>query len=333
VSASVPLLRLYREGRLESQHRGLLCVVEDGEVVLQRGDPTWHVFYRSTSKPLQAVAGVASGAADAFGLTEEELAVATGSHNGGPEHVRAVRSILKKAQVPEEALGCGGHYSFDPDIAYSQRTRSTTPKAIWSNCSGKHALMLATARHLGAPLETYLTPTHPVQEAIRRTVALFCGLAPEALHVAVDGCSAPTFAVPLERVAWSMAHFGAPADLPDAEAHAARRLAAAMHAHPILVAGRKRFDTDLMQTASRFLLAKAGAEAVHVVVVPERRLGMAVKVEDGNDRGYRLVVLDVLRRLGVLEPAEADALEARQAERTVRNWRKSAVGHVEVLLD
>jgi len=332
VESSVPLVSVRRGGREESLHRGSVAVWEGDGLRAALGDPARITFYRSSSKPLQALVGVHGGAVDAFHLTEAELALAAGSHSGADVHVAAARSVLAKAAVPEAALGCGGHWSIDADVAQRQRIACKRPLSVHSNCSGKHALMLAGAQHLGAPLEEYLFPDHPLQRRIRADVALFAGLPVEQVAVTVDGCGAPTFAVPLAAAARSIARFGAPDGLPDGLVRAARRVGAAMRAHPEMVAGEGRFDTDLMRTAKGRILAKGGAEGVHVVAVPERRLGIVVKVDDGSDRGYRLVVVEILRRLGLLTDAEAAGLAERQGQKTQKNFAGREVGDLTMLL-
>jgi L-asparaginase II len=329
---SVPLVRMRRGGREESLHRGALVVWEGERARASLGDPQRAVFYRSASKPLQALVGVHGGAADAFGLDEAELALATGSHSGADVHVATARALLAKAGVPESALGCGGHWSIDADVAQKQRRAADRPAPILSNCSGKHSLMLAGAKHRGASLADYLAPDHPLQRRIRSDVAIFAGVAVDEVAVTVDGCSAPTFAVPLAGAARSMARLGSPEDMPEPLAKAARRLTTAMRAHPEMVAGEGRFDTDLMRTARGRIVAKGGAEGVHVVAVPDLRLGIAVKVDDGSDRGYRLVVIELLRRLGLVGDAEAAGLAERQGQKTQKNFAGREVGDLEVLL-
>jgi L-asparaginase II len=319
VASSDPLVRVLRGGIEESLHRGALVVVERGATTVVRGDPRRLVYYRSASKPLQAIEVVVSGAADRFGLSPEELAVACGSHSAEARHLEAVRSLLGKAGVPESALRCGGHPSIQRDVAFEQRRDGVALSPIHSNCSGKHAAMLASARHRGEPLDGYLDAKHPVQASIRSHLAAFCGIAPEDVRAGRNGCGAPTWAVPLGAMALSVARLGHPEGVAPPLAEAATRIADAMTAHPAMVAGTGRFDTDLMEGAKgERVIAKAGAEGVHAVSVPGRALGMAVKVDDGEDRGYRAVVVEMLRRLGVLEDAEAAALRDRYAPETVR---------------
>jgi L-asparaginase II len=329
VEASETLVRVTRGGVVESTHRGAVVLVEDGRETLVLGDPDRVVFYRSANKPLQAIEVVACGAADAFGLAPAELAIAAGSHSGEPRHLETVRSLLAKAGVPESALRCGGHRSSNPSVAFAQRRDGVPVTSILSNCSGKHAAMLASAKHRGAPLEGYLDPAHPVQASIRAHVAAFAGIAPEALHVGVDGCGAPAFALPLRAMARSIATFGAPRGVAEPLARAARRIAAAMLAHPEMVAGEERFDTDLMRAGEGRVLAKAGAEGVHGCAVPARAAGFAVKVDDGSDRGYRTVVLDLLVRLGGLSREAADRLAAAHAPRAITSLAGAPAGTLE----
>lgn len=329
---AVPLLHVLRGGILESVHRGAVMVARGDEVDAVAGDPAWVVFYRSTSKPLQALVGVTSGAADAFGFTSKELALAAGSHSTRPEHVETARSMLAKAGIEESALQCGGHYAFDAEERKRQKAETDRPLPVWSNCSGKHAMMLATAKHLGLPLDTYLDPEHPVQREIRRHVAQLGGIEETQVGVGMDGCSAPAFAVPLGAMARSLARFGAPDALPPDLAAAARRIGAAMHAHPFMIGGPGRFDTDLMESSASCLLAKAGAEGVHGTVAPEHGMGLVVKAEDGQDRGYRLVVLAMLERLGLLGAAEAEGLRSRQCDPVVKSIKGQDLGRLEVVV-
>jgi L-asparaginase II len=296
------------------------------------GDPNRIVFYRSSSKPLQALVGVHGGAADAFRLSDDELALATGSHSGADVHVTAARSLLAKAGVPESALGCGGHWSIDADVAQQQRRTGGRPAAVLSNCSGKHALMLAGAKHRGASLNDYLSPDHPHQRQIRADVAAFAGVPAADVAVSIDGCSAPTFALPLAAAARSVARLAQPKGVPEPLARAATRIVAAMLAHPEMVAGEGRFDTDLMRTARGRIVAKGGAEGVHIVAVPDLGLGLAVKVDDGSDRGYRLVVIEILRRLKIVSDVEAAGLAERQGQKTQKNFAGREVGDLEMLL-
>ncbi len=331
--APVPLVHVSRGGRLECVHRGHYVIVQDGLVVEQAGDAGFQTYYRSTSKPFQSMACITSGAADRFGFTPAMLALAAGSHNSEPAQLEVARGMLAAAGVEESALCCGGHWSINKQVARAQVLEvgadADPLPAIWSNCSGKHASMLASAVALEAPLGTYVDPVHPAQLEITRVIAACAGVEPEAIGIGCDGCGAPVHAVSLEAMARSLWRLGDPASLPAELGDAAERVGQAMSEHPGMVAGAKRFDTDLMETASMRILSKGGAEGVHGLAVPRLKLGLALKVEDGSDRGYRLVVIELLRRYGALTSEEAEVLAQRHG-RTIRNLAVTEVGHLTV---
>lgn len=334
MASPIPLVHVLRGGRIECIHHGSYVLVQDGLVLESAGKPTRAAYFRSTAKPFQSMACVLSGAADQFDFTPAMLALAAGSHNGEPEQVAVARAMLEQAGVDEDALQCGGHRSIDSKTARQQIVElgpEAPFPAVWSNCSGKHASMLASAVADGAPLGTYLDPVHPVQLRITDIIARCAEVDPAHIGIGVDGCGAPVHDLPLVAMARAMHRLGCPDGLPEAMADAARRVAAAMSAHPGMVGGLRRFDTDLMETAGAVLLAKAGAEGVHGVAVPHRKLGLAVKVEDGSDRGYRQVVIELLRRHGALTTAEADALSERHG-RTVKNFAGAEVGRLAVMI-
>jgi len=205
-----PMVEVTRGSLVESAHRGAIAVVDDsGHLVASLGSAGQPFFARSCAKPFQALALVCSGAADAFGLTEAELAVVCASHSGEPEHVALVESVLAKAEVSASKLVCGVHPPFDSAARTALSARGAAPSALHNNCSGKHAGMLALSRHLSLPLDGYTDPDHGVQVAIHRLFAYLAGLEPSELRIAVDGCTAPTFSLPLRAFALSLARLAA----------------------------------------------------------------------------------------------------------------------------
>lgn len=334
MAGPVPLVHVLRGGRVESVHSGSYVLVQDGLVIEDAGNPERRAYFRSTAKPFQSMACVLSGAADAFQYTPAMLSLAAGSHNGEARHVALVRAMLDAAGLSEDALQCGGHGSIDAEVKREQMKEHgdiATLPAVYSNCSGKHASMLASAKHLGLPLGTYLDPIHPVQQAGTDVIATCAGAELDAVGIAIDGCGAPVHEITVTQMAHAMHRLGCPDTLPEPMAAAARRVTAGMEAHPEMVAGLRRFDTDLMEVAGAVLLAKAGAEGVHGVAVPHLGLGLAVKVEDGHDRGYRQVVIELLRRHGALTPDEADTLSERHG-RALKNFAGTEVGHLAVMI-
>ncbi|MEE9471152.1 MAG: asparaginase, partial [Gemmatimonadota bacterium] len=227
-SGYVPLVEIVRGDVVESVHHGAISIVTDAGLSLAAaGDPATVTFLRSAAKPIQILPLLAEGAADRFGLTAEEIAVIIGSHGGESRHLDTVRSILKKTGLDESALRCGIHSPMHPPAARELRAGGREPTVLHKNCSGKHAGMLALAVALGAPVETYLEPDHPVQVRIRSAIQTFADLPDGGLKMAVDGCSAPTFALTLDRAALTFARLLAPSGPPEPFRSSAQRVVAA----------------------------------------------------------------------------------------------------------
>jgi L-asparaginase II len=326
---------------VESRHRGFIAVVDAaGEIVASLGDIKTPAWFRSAAKPFQTIPIIASGAASRYGITQSELAVITGSHSGERVHLEAVLSILNKIALDESALKCGAHMPFDAASAKRLRAEKSQPKALHNNCSGKHAGMLAFAKHLDEPTEDYIDPDHPIQKRIRATLARFAGVHVDEIKIAVDGCSAPVFGLSVEAMARSYArllgaeHGGIEPDL----ATAAEAAVNAMIEYPEMVGGTSdRLDTDLMLAANGHsavkIISKVGAEGVQLLgVKPSEHYpkgqGIAIKIEDGDTRRARdPVVIETLRQLGLLDDDQLAEL-ARYARSTVFNHREIEVGAV-----
>lgn len=316
---------MLRNGHIESVHLGHVAVVDaSGRVVAQAGEPRVLVFPRSSFKPFQALPIVESGAFAKSGLGAEALALIAGSHGGSDAHVTLVRAILDAAGAGEGDLQCGTHIPYDEPTAAALRERGERPGPLRHNCSGKHAGMLLYARFLGAPLESYLDPAHPVQQAI---FTRFQDLMGESLDgTAVDGCSAPTPRMPLATLARAFALLAAGRDAAGRPVPALAEVREAMRAHPFSVAGDGRLDTLIMQAAPD-LVAKAGAEAVHATGVVGNGTGIAVKVVDGTRRALAPAVVTVLAEAGVLD-AEARRVLAPLADERLRNFAELEVGAI-----
>ncbi|MCS7266650.1 MAG: asparaginase [Geminicoccaceae bacterium] len=317
-------VEVWRGDRVESRHRASLAVADrGGRLRLAVGDTERPVYPRSAVKPLQALPLVESGAADAWALSAAELALACASHAGEPIHVATVAAWLARLGCDETVLVCGPHPPLDGPSAERLARAGEAPSRLHNNCSGKHAGMLALARRLGAPLSSYERPDHPVQRAIR---AVLCDLCDGRLEEppAIDGCGVPTWAVPLSALATAFARFATPDGLAPERAAAAARIARAMRAEPLLVAGRGRLCTLLLEQG---LLAKTGAEGVYLAAAPGSGLGLALKVEDGAARAAEVALLAALDALGWLSPQARSALSPR-ARPVLYNHAGTPVGRV-----
>ena len=318
------MVAVRRGGLVESVHRGRLAVCDAwGERLGSLGDPEGYVYARSCAKPFQALPLVLSGAADAFGLVDEEISVASASHNAEPRHVAAARSILRKANVSEGDLQNGAHPPMHTPSAARLVQSGESPRAIHGNCSGKHAGMLAVCVHAGWNPAGYRDPGGPLQKLVRDTVAKVCGVAPEDIRLAGDGCGVPVFAMPLENLALGFARLaaGGHEDFPNDLNAAMRRVRDAMRDHPYMVAGTGRFDTTLMEATD--LVAKSGAEGVFACGSPAG-WGLALKASDGAGRAVAPAALDALARRGVEVPPE-------MARFPVNDLRGETVGEIEPL--
>jgi L-asparaginase II len=289
---------------------------------------------RSSAKPFQAIPLVTTGAADRFHFSTQELAIACGSHNGDPVHLQTVRSMLRKIGLDESSLKCGTHEPYSPEAARELREKGEKPTVLHNNCSGKHAGMLALTLHLGAEIETYDDPDHPVQVAITRTISQFSGLSLKSIYRGVDGCGVPVHALPLRAMAVMYARLVWPPETFDFKTRAAcERIVSAMKSYPEMIGGKtESLDTALMRIVPGGLIAKAGAEGLFTtsIVASEmwpRGLGLALKIEDGDkgSRARRPAVIETLRQLGLLSDAALGAL-ASFSKSEICNHRGEAVG-------
>lgn len=321
------LVEVLRGGLVESRHRGALAVVDaDGATVLALGDVGRPVYPRSAVKALQALALVESGAADGF--TDQELALACASHSGEGGHVAAAQSMLARAGLDASALRCGAHPPLDRVAAEALWRTGTPPSALHNNCSGKHAGFLCLACALKADPSGYRDPDHPVQRAVKATIESVSGASLSDDRRAIDGCSVPTWAVPLDKLALAFARFGSGQGLAPARAKAAARLRATCAAEPWYVAGTGRFCTEVMQLLGPRAFVKTGAEGVYCGALPAAGLGIAIKCDDGAARAAEVVMAAMIARYVDLSAAEAAAFEKHRRP-TLRNWIGIAIGSVQ----
>jgi L-asparaginase II len=335
VAVAAPLVEVRRGTITESRHRGHVAGVDGaGKLIAYLGAPEVITYLRSSAKPFQAIPLVASGAADRFGFTEEEIALACASHSGEPLHTELASSMLRKMRLPPEALKCGVHEPFSASETRHLREQGKAPNVLQNNCSGKHAGMLALALHLGAPTESYDSPDNPVQIAIQDTVARFSGCSMDDLAVGVDGCGVPVFGMTVLAMAWMYARLVNPHDIEESMRSACQRISTAMINHPEIIGGTTdRLDTEMIRAANGRLISKVGAEGVYTVGVRPCEdwpagLGLALKIEDGDDtRARPTVVIEALRQLGVLTGESLESVD-RFARFPVTNRRGDVVGEV-----
>ncbi len=326
------LLEITRGPLVEEVQRGHLAIVDaKGTCLTSVGEPRSAVTYwRSSAKPFQSMSLVTSGAAARFSFEPEDLAICSASRNGEAMHTERVAHVMKLAGNALEDLACGTHPPFDRVTAVALERRGVAPSVLHSNCSGKHAGMLALAKHLGAPTKGYRRPDHPVQQLIMETVSRFTGLQEDELVMGVDGCGAPTFGLSVERMALAYARLMSPDGHPEADQRAAVAVRRAMTEHPHLIGGTGYADTDLMRVAGGRIVMKGGASGVLCAGV-EGGVGIAVKLESGAGRPGMAapIVIEALRWLGALSEAEVRKL-ASHVPRAVKNVAGETVGETRI---
>jgi L-asparaginase II len=328
--ANPVLVEVTRGNLVESRHRGLVVVVDgDGKVVFSQGEIDAGVFPRSACKAMQGLPFIESGAADAYDFGNKELALACSSHNGEPEHAALAGAMLAAAGVDDSVLECGAHWSFEQPVLIGQARGLDHPTALHNNCSGKHAGFICAACHTGKDLKGYVRYEHPVQAEIRGVMESLTGAALAVDNCGVDGCSIPTYAVPLKSLAHGFAKMATGTGLAPERAKASRRLIEACMAEPFYVAGTKRACTRLMETAPGRIFAKTGAEGVFCAAIPEQGIAIALKCEDGTTRAAESMVAATLARFFKDEPDIHAALMA-QANRSMSNWNGIHVGDIRV---
>ncbi|HEX6957560.1 MAG TPA: asparaginase [Ferrovibrio sp.] len=322
------IVEVKRGAQVESRHPVIAAIVDaDGGLVAGWGDVETAIFPRSSNKALQALPLIESGAADAFRLSQAEIAMACASHGGETRHTDTVALWLQRIGRKPDDLECGAHWPYHEETARQLARDRQSPSNLHNNCSGKHAGMVSVATHLGEDIRGYVKPDHPVQRRVTAAIEDVCKvkLAPEMF--ATDGCSMPTMALPLRALAHGFARFITGQGLAPQRAAAAKRIAAAVMAEPFFVAGTGRFCTAVMQAGKQKFIAKTGAEGVYTAASAELGLGIALKVLDGTARAAQTALGGLLEHLKLLDDEGREAIRPL-VEQPLNNWRGLHVGDI-----
>ncbi|MCA0849114.1 asparaginase [Salipiger thiooxidans] len=320
----VPMVEIHRGPLAESLHVGHAVICDGaGQIVEAWGDPDKLVLPRSSAKMIQALPLVASGAAAARHLAEPQLALACASHEGAPLHVTAVNAWLEDLGLTDDDLRCGAEPSRDKALRFQMIRDEETPCQVHNNCSGKHAGFLTLTQHLQAGPE-YVDPDHAVQIAVRGAFETVTDQS--SPFFGVDGCSAPNYATTMHGMARAMAWFATAGQRSDALSRAGAQLVQAMIAFPDYVAGDGRACTLLMRAANEPVAIKTGAEGYFIAILPQRGLGIALKVVDGATRASNCAIAAILVKLGVLDAVHPDVKTFLTPE--IRNWRGLLTGEI-----
>ncbi|MDF0726534.1 asparaginase [Cytobacillus sp. S13-E01] len=322
------LVNVVRGNHIESIHKGHIAVVDaKGTLLYGVGNPNAKVYARSSMKPIQAIPVVETGAADYYEFSAADLSLCCASHNGEVMHTDRVLSILKRVELADTALQCGTHIPRWQDT-YKQLIlagQEVTP--LYNNCSGKHTGMLATAKYMNEPIETYYALNHPVQQRILKSVSEICEFPSDEIEIGIDGCGVPVHGLPLQSLAYGYARMASSEKLGETRGKAVKRITNAMTSAPEMVGGTNRFCTDFMKVGKGRFFAKAGAEAVYCIGDNETGIGVAIKIEDGNGRAMYPVAVEVLHQLKLIDQVQTKELMDYYHPK-LRNARNEVIGEL-----
>ena len=328
------LVKVYRNNVLESIHNVHVAVVDTkGELLLHIGDPDFQAYARSSLKPFQAIPLIKSGASEYFNYTSEEIAISCASHSGESIHRQVVENILSKIDETEASLICGAHVPRDIEGFEQWIKDGNQLTKIFNNCSGKHASMIATCKYTNKDIDSYYQPDHPLQLEIKDLIQDICGISDSNIAVGEDGCGLPVYSFPLKNLAFGFCKLGNPDIIAENNLREAIvKIQDSMITSPYFVAGKNRFDTDAMKILNGKIVSKMGAEGIQGIGVIDKGIGIAIKVEDGANRGADIVGMHVLNHLGVIDKKELEQLLAYY-EPEILNTNGKKVGHISFELD
>lgn len=303
------LAEVTRNGLVESSHNGDIAVVdENGSLVFHAGDPKHLTYFRSTCKPIITVAVLQEGVAEEYGLDLKEIAVIASSHSGEKEHLEVLEGLLKKTGIEKGSLMCGEVEPTGKAAAKELAASGLAPEKLHCNCSGKHIGVIAAAKKMGFEHEGYISSNHSVQLYIEKVISDFCGMGSEKMQSGIDGCGITVYAVPLQKMALSYANLCNHTFMGGHYSGSQKMVREAMINYPEMVAGRGRLDTELVSNFGDRVFGKFGAEGVYCAGVPKKKLGIAIKIEDGSSRAVGPVIIETLLQSGILSRTEAGRL-------------------------
>lgn len=318
-----------RGSNTESYHEVIGLVVNSKNTVLHSwGNIDQKIYPRSSIKPIQAISIILSGAHKKFNLSPVELAIACASHNAEEKHLNVVDNWLKRMNLNEGDLSCGGHLPFNQNVLTRLLKANLDYTQLHNNCSGKHAGMLATALALNAPTKDYLNKNHPVQLYIKKIIETLAGETIPDNCIAIDGCSMPTYYMSMQSLGLCMARFADPSDLDTDWQQAIKTLYQAMVENPFYIAGTDRYCTDMISLQNKKLIVKTGAEGVMFAAIPSLQLGVVVKAQDGATRASEMAMSYILKKLGMLDNIEFEKF----FNVSVKNWNNISTGKIIVNL-
>ncbi len=325
---SINLVNVQRGNHIESRHRGHVAVVDaKGKLLFSAGNPNAIVYARSSMKPFQAIPVVETGVADAYEFSDADLSLCCASHNAESMHTDRVLEILNRVGIGDHTLQCGTHVPRWPDTYKKLILEGKEVTPLYNNCSGKHTGMLATAIHMNEPIDTYYDVNHPVQQRILQVISDMCEYPKEKIELGVDGCGVPVHGLPLTNIALGYANMANPQHLPSERAVAVKRVTKAMVHAPEMVGGTNRFCSEFMKIGNGRLFGKVGAEGVYCIGDLKTGIGIAIKIEDGNERAIYPATVEVLHQLNLLNESQLQELSEFHRP-SLKNARQEVIGEL-----
>ena len=326
------LIRTHRGTHIENQHRGAYVVTDPhGDIISAAGHYQSMIYARSSLKPINVLAMLESGAADHFHVSEEEIALACASHSGEQKHVELVAAWLDRIGCTPEDLECGIHAPMAQSARRDLQKKGEKPTTLHNACSGKHAGFLTLTKFLGALIKGYTNSDHPTQKAIMKTAAHMVDIKVDETPKGIDGCRIPMMAMPMINLAVGMTKLVAPTDLEPCLKDSCQRVIQAMQKHPFCIGGTKRFDTEIIDHTQGQVLVKMGADGVFSGIIPKKKWGIALKIDDGNLVAAEAAMFHVLRRLEILDKSlyQEDGPLTHWMKLPITNYLKEQVGYFE----
>ena len=324
------LLTIYREKIADLFVFGSLVVVDSSrKIIYAKGDPNELVFPRSSEKLIQALATLSLGAKEAFQMTKQEIAQICASHRGEAFHISTIRGLLEKAGLDEAYLKCGAHYPFKPDVALEMQKNGVEATAIHNNCSGKHTGMLLGTKLLGASLDDYYKPEHPIQQRILKLLTILCDYPITEEQIAIDGCGVPVHALPLCRFAYGMARFADDKRLPEGLAPHTKDIMDAIMCYPEYICGTDGTENYIIKKYPGELVLKGGANGYFTGILPHHKYGFALKTYDGISEYRDIILLELLKKMDIIQKEDEDYFD-QLFNKKIRNHRGEVVGEIKV---
>ncbi len=327
------LVEVIRGEVVESFHRGVICVVDaQNKVLFSKGNIHQVCYPRSAMKFLQHIPLIESGAVERFGLSLEEIAVMCGSHNAEPKHVDVVTSILRKIGLTASDLRCGAHYPTQQEDIVALYKNDIKPTDLHNNCAGKHAGFLAYCVHLGYDTKDYLNPDHPLQRAIKHVCAEMYEVPEELMLLAIDGCSAPVYAISVYHQAIGYKNLAASSSFGEKRKQACDTIIEAVKSFPAMVAGTGRYCTEMMQVCGDEIIGKTGAEGVYCMALYHKKMGVCIKIDDGKMLPQYNVAQAFIESTHLFTKEKTSSLH-HYLQEEIKNWNQYTTGSIRAVPD